>query len=147
MKTSYAGLHACSIASSWRWLQIPAASEPMFSLEERVAMAEQVVGDVPGVEITGYEGLTVAFAEANELNAIVRGLRAVSDFEYEFQLAAMNRHLTKIVETVFLTPTEEYAFISSTLVKEVATLGGDISEFVSSPIREAMLARVAEAGA
>ena len=115
---------------------------PMFTLEERVAMAEQAVGDIPGVEVTGYDGLTVDFAEANDLNAIIRGLRAVSDFEYEFQLAAMNRHLTKGVETVFLTPTDEYAFISSTLVKEVASLGGDVSEFVSAPVRERLLKRV-----
>lgn len=115
---------------------------PMFTLEERVEMAEQAVGDVPGVEVMGYDGLTVDFAEKNNLNAIIRGLRAVSDFEYEFQLAAMNRHLTQVVETVFLTPTEEYAFISSTLVKEVAALGGDVSEFVSAPVMERLLRRV-----
>ena len=115
---------------------------PMFTLEERVEMAEQAVGDIPGVEVMGYDGLTVDFAEKNDLNAIIRGLRAVSDFEYEFQLAAMNRHLTKVVETVFLTPTEEYAFISSTLVKEVAALGGDVREFVSAPVMERLLRRV-----
>ncbi len=115
---------------------------PMFGLDERVAMVRNAVGDIPGVEVMGYDRLTVDFAEANDLNVIIRGLRAVSDFEYEFQLAAMNRHLTETVETVFLTPTEEYAFISSTLVKEVAALGGDISEFVSPAVRQALLARV-----
>ncbi|MEM8815950.1 MAG: pantetheine-phosphate adenylyltransferase [Pseudomonadota bacterium] len=115
---------------------------PMFTLGERVELAEQVVGDIPGVEVMGYDGLTVEFAEANDLNVIIRGLRAVSDFEYEFQLAAMNRHLTEVVETVFLTPTEEYAFISSTLVKEVAALGGDVSEFVAPTVRTALLKRV-----
>ncbi len=115
---------------------------PMFSLEERVDLAKQVIGDVPGVEVTGYKGLTIKFAEDNGLNMIIRGLRAVSDFEYEFQLAAMNRHLTKAVETVFLTPTGEYTFISSTLVKEVAELGGAVSEFVSPTIEKALLTRV-----
>ncbi len=118
---------------------------PMFTLGERVELAEQALGHIRGVEVSGYDGLTVEYAEANDLNVIIRGLRAVSDFEYEFQLAAMNRHLTKVVETVFLTPTEEYAFISSTLVKEVATLGGDVSEFVSAPVREALLKRVGRA--
>lgn len=115
---------------------------PMFGLDERVAMVRNAVGDIPGVEVMGYDKLTVDFAEANDLNVIIRGLRAVSDFEYEFQLAAMNRHLTETVETVFLTPTEEYAFISSTLVKEVAALGGDVSEFVSPAVRHALLERV-----
>ena len=115
---------------------------PMFTLGERVELARQTVGDIPGVEVMGYDGLTVEFAEQNDLNVIIRGLRAVSDFEYEFQLAAMNRHLTEVVETVFLTPTEEYTFISSTLVKEVATLGGNVSEFVSAPVRVALKKRV-----
>jgi len=115
---------------------------PMFTLGERVELAKQAVGDIPGVEVMGYDGLTVEFAEQHDLNIIIRGLRAVSDFEYEFQLAAMNRHLTEVVETVFLTPTEEYTFISSTLVKEVATLGGDVREFVSAPVRAALTKRV-----
>ncbi len=118
---------------------------PMFTLGERVELAEQALGHIRGVEVSGYDGLTVEYAEANDLNLIIRGLRAVSDFAYEFQLAAMNRHLTKVVETVFLTPTEEYAFISSTLVKEVAALGGDVSEFVSKPVGEALLKRVGRA--
>ncbi len=114
---------------------------PMFNLEERVDLAMAAVGDIDGVEVMGYEGLTVDFARDNDLSVIIRGLRAVSDFEYEFQLAAMNRHLTEDVETVFLTPTEKYTFISSSLVREIATLGGDITEFVSPRVKLALMER------
>jgi pantetheine-phosphate adenylyltransferase len=93
------------------------------------------------VEVTGYAGLTVDFALKHNLRVIIRGLRAVSDFEYEFQLANMNRRLTEEVETAFLTPTEKYTFISSSLVREVAELGGDVSEFVSPAVRDALLRR------
>jgi pantetheine-phosphate adenylyltransferase len=120
--------------------------EPMFSLEERVALAKTVLKDFEGVEVTGYDGLTVNFAKENGLRVIVRGLRAISDFEYEFQLANMNRHLTDEVETAFLTPTETYTYISSSLVREIASLGGDISEFVSPAIRQALLDRCGGAG-
>ena len=116
--------------------------EPMFSIEERVALAESVLGEFDNVEVSGYEGLTVDFAKANDLQVIVRGLRAISDFEYEFQLANMNRHLTADVETAFLTPTEKYTYISSSLVREIASMGGDISEFVSPQVRDALLERV-----
>ena len=92
--------------------------EPMFTLDERVALAKFVLKDFNGVEVTGYEGLTVNFAKENGLRVIVRGLRAISDFEYEFQLANMNRHLTDEVETAFLTPTETYTYISSSLVSQ-----------------------------
>ena len=119
--------------------------EPMFSLDERVALARTVLKDVDRVEVTGYEGLTVNFAKENGLRVIVRGLRAISDFEYEFQLANMNRHLTDEVETAFLTPTETYTYISSSLVREIAALGGDISEFVSPAIRTALLERCGRA--
>ena len=101
-----------------------------------------VLGDIEGVEVTGYKGLTVNYAKENGLRVIIRGLRAVSDFEYEFQLANMNRRLTEEVETAFLTPTEEFTFISSSLVKEVAELGGDVSGFVSPKVRLALLERV-----
>ena len=114
---------------------------PMFSLEERVAMAESVLSDCSGVTVTGYDGLTVDFARQKNLGVIIRGLRAVSDFEYEFQLATMNRHLTEDVETVFLTPTEEYTFISSSLVREIAQLGGDISAFVDERVEHLLKAR------
>jgi len=118
---------------------------PMFTADERVAMAANALADVDNVEVTGYDGLTVDFARDNGLRVIIRGLRAVSDFEYEFQLANMNRHLTDEVETAFLTPTEKYTFISSTLVREVAELGGDVSEFVSPKVKLALLERCGRA--
>ena len=117
--------------------------EPMFTLAERVNLAESVLGNFANVEVTGYEGLTVDFAQKNDLQVIVRGLRAISDFEYEFQLANMNRHLTDEVETAFLTPTEKYTYISSSLVREICSLGGDISEFVSPEVSKALFARCA----
>jgi pantetheine-phosphate adenylyltransferase len=116
----------------------------MFSLEERVALARTVTKNFDNVEVSGYDGLTVDFATSNDLQVIVRGLRAISDFEYEFQLANMNRHLTDDVETAFLTPTETYTYISSTLVREIASMGGDISEFVSPEVKDALLARINE---
>ena len=119
----------------------PGSKEPMFSTDERVAMAANSLGDIDNVEVTGYSGLTVDYARDNGLRVIIRGLRAVSDFEYEFQLANMNRHLTDQVETAFLTPTGKYTFISSTLVREVAQLGGDVSEFVSPKVKLALLER------
>ena len=119
--------------------------EPMFTIDERVALARDALKDIANVEVTGYAGLTVDFALENDLQVIVRGLRAVSDFEYEFQLANMNRHLTEDVETVYLTPTEKYTFISSSLVREVASLGGDISEFVSVEVKKALLERCCRA--
>jgi pantetheine-phosphate adenylyltransferase len=118
-----------------------ASKQPLFTTDERVAMAASALGDLDRVEVTGYQGLTVDFARDNDLRVIIRGLRAVSDFEYEFQLANMNRHLTDDVETAFLTPTEKYMFISSSLVREVAELGGDVSEFVSPKVKLALLER------
>ena len=118
---------------------------PMFSVDERVDMARAALQDLPNVEVRRYGGLTVDFAKENGLRVIVRGLRAVSDFEYEFQLANMNRHLTDEVETAFLTPTEKYTFISSSLVREVAELGGDVSEFVSAKVKQALMERCGRA--
>ena len=118
------------------------SKEPMFTVDERVAMARSALADFDTVEVTGYEGLTVDFARKHDLQVIVRGLRAISDFEYEFQLANMNRHLTDEVETAFLTPTEKYTYISSSLVREICTLGGDISEFVSPLVNAALMDRV-----
>ena len=115
---------------------------PMFDLEERVELARSALADIDGVEVASYKGLTVDFARDNGLSVIIRGLRAVSDFEYEFQLATMNRHLTEEVETVFLTPPETYTFISSSLVREIARLGGDVSEFVSPKVKDALLERL-----
>ena len=114
---------------------------PLFSLEERVGLASSVLGEIPGVSVTGYDGLTVDFAEEHGLQVIIRGLRAVSDFEYEFQLATMNRNLTDRVETVFLTPTEHYTFVSSSLVREVAELGGDVASFVRPEVAAALAAK------
>ena len=119
----------------------PGSKAPLFTTDERVAMAKSALAGLDNVEVTGYAGLTVDFAKEHGLRVIVRGLRAVSDFEYEFQLANMNRHLTDEVETAFLTPTETYTFISSSLVREVAQLGGDVSEFVSPKVKEALLKR------
>ena len=113
---------------------------PMFDIDERVALARGVLADISNVEVVGYSGLTVEFARAQGIGVIVRGLRAVSDFEFEFQLANMGRHIAPGVETVFLTPTEKFTFISSTLVREIATLGGSVGEFVH-PLVEAAFRR------
>ena len=115
--------------------------EPMFSQEERVELAKDALSEIDNVEVSGYEGLTVDFALKNDLQVIVRGLRAISDFEYEFQLANMNRHLTDDVETAFLTPTETYTYISSSLVREICSMGGDISDFVSPKVKAALMER------
>lgn len=115
---------------------------PLFDLEDRVELARSALEGIDGVEVASYKGLTVDFARDNGLSVIIRGLRAVSDFEYEFQLATMNRHLTEEVETVFLTPPETYTFISSSLVREIARLGGDVSEFVSPKVKDALLERL-----
>ena len=118
--------------------------QPLFTLDQRIELIRSVVGDVPGIEVVGYEGLTVEVAHQHNAKAIIRGLRAVSDFEYEFQLATMNRHLATDVETVFLTPTEEFMFVSSTLVREIAALGGDVSGFVNESVCNALSDRLAD---
>jgi len=112
--------------------------QPLFALDQRIELIKNVVGDLPAIEVVGYEGLTVEVAHQHNAKAIIRGLRAVSDFEYEFQLATMNRHLAVDVETVFLTPTEEFMFVSSTLVREIAALGGDVSGFVNESVSKAL---------
>ena len=116
---------------------------PLFPLEKRIELVKTVIGDVPNVEVMGYTGLTVDFATQHDLNVMMRGLRAVSDYEFEFQLATMSRHLSDQVETVFLTPTEQFNFISSTLIREIASLGGNVSEFVHPVVAEALRARFA----
>ena len=113
---------------------------PMFDIDERVALARGVLAGIDNVQVVGYTGLTVEFARAQGIGVIVRGLRAVSDFEFEFQLANMGRHIAPGVETIFLTPKEHFTFISSTLVREIATLGGNVSEFVH-PLVEAAFRR------
>jgi len=115
--------------------------EPMFTLDERVELAQSSLADLDNIEVRGYDGLTVDFAREHGLGVILRGLRAVSDFEYEFQLASMNRHLVENVETLFLTPAEQYSFISSSLVREIARLGGDVSKFVHPLVQQALQAR------
>jgi len=115
--------------------------QPVFAVEERTRMARDVLADLPNVTVDNYDGLTVEYARANDLGTVVRGLRAVADFEYEFQLSSMNRHLCPEVETVFLCPEAEYTFISSTLVREVAALGGDVSRFVHPRVQQALRER------
>ena len=110
----------------------------MFPLDVRVNLAQRVLHDLPNVEVVGYSVLTVEFARNCDASVVVRGLRAVSDFEFEFQLANMSRHLAREIETVFLTAQEQFTFISSTLVREIAVLGGNVAEFVH-PIVEAEL--------
>ncbi len=112
--------------------------QPLFDLEQRINQISSILDDLPDVTVLGYEGLTVEFARKHNVGVIVRGLRAVSDFEYEFQLATMNRHLESKVETVFLTPTEEFMFVSSSLVREIAKMGGDVSRFVDSRVDKAL---------
>jgi pantetheine-phosphate adenylyltransferase len=116
---------------------------PLFSLDERVDLARRVLADIPNVEVMGYSGLTVRFAEEHGLAVMVRGLRAVSDFEFEFQLATMSRQIAGQVETVFLTPTEQFSFISSSMVREIALLGGEVSRFVHPVVEEALKQRAA----
>ncbi len=111
---------------------------PVFDLEERVHMAEEVLRGLPNVEVQGFDSLLIDFVHAQGAGVILRGLRAVSDFEYEFQLAGMNRRLAPEIETLFLTPAEQFAYISSSLVREIAQFGGDISPFVHESVRAAL---------
>lgn len=114
------------------------SKQPRFSLSERVKLVEQVTAHLSNVEVIGFSGLLVDLAKEQQASVLVRGLRAVSDFEYEFQLANMNRRLSPDLESVFLTPAEENSFISSTLVKEVALHGGDVSQFVHGAVATAL---------
>jgi len=111
---------------------------PLFSPEARVDLARRVLADLPNVTVIGYTGLTVDLAREHGCGVVIRGLRAVSDFEFEFQLANMSRHLAPDVDYVFLTPKEQFTFISSTLVREIALLGGDVSRFVHPIVAEAL---------
>lgn len=116
----------------------------MFSLDERMAMVREAVKDYPQVEVASFSGLMRDFVVARGGKAMVRGLRAVTDFDYEFQLAGMNRTLMPDVETVFLTPSDKYQFISSTFVREIATLGGEVDKFVSPGVNARLLAKVSQ---
>jgi pantetheine-phosphate adenylyltransferase len=109
---------------------------PIFTLEERVAMAQKLCADMPNVKVIGFDGLLMDFLRERNARVIMRGLRAVSDFEYEFQMAGMNRSLHPDIETLFLTPGEQYMFISATMVREIASLGGDVSKFVHPLVAE-----------
>jgi len=114
---------------------------PMFNLQERIDMARGELSGLDNVEVMGFDNLLMDFVLDHGAGVVVRGLRAVSDFEYEFQLASMNRRLNDDIETMFLTPDEGYSFISSSLVKEIARLGGDVSEFVGSEVQQALKVR------
>jgi pantetheine-phosphate adenylyltransferase len=109
-------------------------AQTLFTLDERVEMAKAVFADFTNVRVEGFNGLLMSFVQAQQARVVLRGLRAVSDFEYEFQLAGMNRNLYPEVETLFLTPAETYTFISATMVREVARFGGDVSKFVSPSV-------------
>lgn len=116
--------------------------KPFFSADERVSLATDVLAGMENVEIVQFDGLLVDFVQKQNAQVILRGLRAVSDFEYEFQLASMNRHLNEKIETMFLTPAEQYSYISSSLVREIASLGGDISPFVHEKVAAALNKRI-----
>jgi len=120
------------------------AKRPFFPLEERMRLAREVLKPYRNVTIEGFRGLLMDFVRAQQAQVILRGLRAVSDFEYEFQMAGMNRNLYPDVETVFLTPAEQYQFISATIVREIATLGGDVGKFVQPLVARALAQRVAK---
>ncbi|WP_145483977.1 pantetheine-phosphate adenylyltransferase [Yersinia rohdei] len=118
------------------------SKKPMFTLAERVALAQTVTAPLKNVEVLGFSELMAEFAKKQNANILVRGLRSVSDFEYEWQLANMNRHLMPKLESVFLMPSEKWSFISSSLVKEVARHGGDISPFLPAPVTKALMAKL-----
>ncbi|WP_337879247.1 pantetheine-phosphate adenylyltransferase [Rheinheimera sp.] len=119
------------------------SKKPLFSLDERVALATECFADLPNVKVVGFSGLLADFAKQQKAQVLLRGVRAVADFEYEFQLASMNRQLNPDLDSLFMTPSEKNTFISSTLVKEVARHGGDVSNFVSDHVRQALIARFA----
>lgn len=117
--------------------------KPLFSFEERVTLVETVFEDLPQVSVVGFEGLLVDFMREKGATAVLRGLRAMSDFEYEFQLANMNRELDENFEAVFLTPSQNYSFISSTMIREIAKLGGDVTKFVPECVSQAFIKKLA----
>ncbi len=129
-----AGLFDCVIVA----IAANPGKTPLFDLKQRVTMAEQVLSQFDNVEVCGFSDLLVHFVKSKNAKVILRGLRAVSDFEYEMQLASMNRHLENSLETVFMTPSEETSFISASLVKEIALHGGDVSPFVHEHVVEAL---------
>ena len=122
------------------------AKRTFFTLQERIDMAKEVFADVKNISVVGFTGLLSIFVRKQDARVVLRGLRAVSDFEYEFQLAGMNRDLYPDMETIFLTPGEQHMFISATLVREIATLGGDVGKFVHPVVRERLAAKVKSLG-
>lgn len=122
------------------------AKTPLFSVEERVKMLKEVTKELPGVKIVPFEGLLIDFAEEMSAKMVVRGLRAVTDFEYELQMAQTNHKLAEDIETVFLTTSLEYSYLSSTIVKEVAAFGGDISQFVPEHVEEKIKSKITKKG-
>jgi pantetheine-phosphate adenylyltransferase len=116
--------------------------QPLFSLDERLDFLKQTLGKLDNVRIAHFNGLLVDFAREQQASAVIRGLRAISDFEFEFQMALMNRKLEAAVETIFLMPKEEYTYLSSRIVKEIARLGGDVSKFVAAPVAKALAAKL-----
>jgi pantetheine-phosphate adenylyltransferase len=119
------------------------SKHPFFTLDERIAIAEEVLGHYSNVKVVGFDGLLKDFAREHNARVIVRGLRAVSDFEYEFQRAGMNRYLLPDVETLFLTPSDQYQFISGTFVREIASMGGDVSKFVFPSVEKWLVNKIA----
>ena len=122
------------------------AKRPFFSLDERVDMARRVLRDLENVEVMGFSGLLMKFVQDQGARVVVRGLRAVSDFEYEFQLAGMNRGMYPDVETVFMTPGEQHMFISATIVREISVLGGDTSKFVPPHVADRLKVKIQQLG-
>ena len=118
--------------------------QPFFTLDERVEMAKNVLADCTNVEVVGFSGLLMKFVQQYQAKVVVRGLRAVSDFEYEFQLAGMNRNLFPDVETMFLTPSEQFLFVSATLVREISTLGGNVGKFVAPHVEQCLKKKIAQ---
>lgn len=119
--------------------------KPLFTLEERVDLAREVTAHLDNIEVVGFSDLMANFARTQQASVLVRGIRAVADFEYELQLAHMNRHLLPTLESVFLMPSEGYSFVSSSLVKEVARHGGDVTAFLPVPVHQALLAKLSQA--
>jgi pantetheine-phosphate adenylyltransferase len=122
------------------------AKRTFFTLHERVEMAREVLGELSNVQVVGFSGLLIEFVREHDARVVLRGLRAVSDFEYEFQLAGMNRSLYPDFETMFLTPSEQHMFISATLVREIAMLGGDVGKFVHPLVRAKLATKVSSLG-
>ncbi len=114
------------------------SKKPLFDLKERIALAELCLKDAKNVKVHGFSGLLLDFAKEHQANVIVRGLRTVTDFDYEFQLASMNRHMNPAIESLFLMPSEKYMYISASLVREIATLQGDVANFVPEPVLVAL---------